>query len=901
MKNYPGPMDNVKRQKKIPRFVKISGLVVILIFIILILLLQLAPGIVKSYIKGQAKDMGLASPGLEVRDFNLSKLDIQKLQLGDNVSVPFLSVDYSLWALLRGDIKHISVSGMTLQLDYNENKKEWILKGLEPLFNQQKQEKGKGNLILRNLRVDSSILRINTYRSGQPLLIPLEFKAGYIEKTKSYDFSAGFYPFGEAVFIKGNLNPDSGNGKITIHSDNFQPGNILSSLDILPGIFFKSRVRFRADLSLKDWKIQYAEVNAGTDEFRVFHPLGYLEGSLNLDVKVSEKLEPTDIRFRGAVKSLSFSPYNLAIDTPFTFHVQGDRMGVLEFEFSPFEFSEPHNLRAEALYGKISGLPGRPEIKGSYRFEIPRGFIGPILVQAMPFPMTGEFKVNPGSEKEDPVWEIKGNGSSSGSFLSYGDMESKCGHMELEFVASGGKTDTSSSVKIDIKKLSIKFEDFVFSADRLHSFTKVTGSPGSGLTGSGRLKVLGGRLEQADGLKAGGITLDFPWTPSLPREDKAGKTGTFHIQTFEVSGFHLNNITGQVRQNRQGFEFSGDIHTPLKDLKLNLSGYGKFSGDREREGLDLLADFSIPSTFLPEGTDLGKLHPLLQGIRGSGELSGFVRISSLMGSEAALRTTNTSISLDLDNKSGKLVINGLNGELKLKDLFNFVSEKRQQLNFKNLNIGGIPLTGGELTFEIESPESIFFESGEFKCFNGRILLNPLRYMTDSGDIHVSFYCDRIDFDRLVNTIMGEEIAFGDAELNGIIPVVISEGVPVFKDGYLYSTPGIKGNIKFRESSVVSGGVLLVEEAVKDFNYDWIKVKMYSVGKLLNVNVVMDGVPAGKLPLTFNSKSKDIVRDRSGKKRINLKGLLLELNFKDIDLENLLKQGSKIYLYNKKKK
>jgi hypothetical protein len=136
-------------------------------------------------------------------------------------------------------------------------------------------------------------------------------------------------------------------------------------------------------------------------------------------------------------------------------------------------------------------------------------------------------------------------------------------------------------------------------------------------------------------------------------------------------------------------------------------------------------------------------------------------------------------------------------------------------------------------------------------------------------------------------------------LNGLLTVDMIDGIPVFRDGYLYSTPGVGGNIKFTRSEAISGGVLIVEEAVKDFNYDWIKVKLDTAKENLNMIAYINGIPAGKLPLTYDSKSKDIIRDPGGRRNLELKGLLLELHFTDIDLKGLMKGGAKIYFQEKK--
>jgi hypothetical protein len=252
--------------------------------------------------------------------------------------------------------------------------------------------------------------------------------------------------------------------------------------------------------------------------------------------------------------------------------------------------------------------------------------------------------------------------------------------------------------------------------------------------------------------------------------------------------------------------------------------------------------------------------------------------------------------LEMESDTGGIKCQGMNTEIIFKDLLNFQTEISQRIDFKSVDVSGMQLNAGHLDFEVINAESIYIEGGEFAFSGGRILLQPLRYNLNGGDLKVTLYGDRINFSEIVNRLQGAKVAFGEAELNGMLTVGISGGIPVFRDGYLYSTPGVGGNIKFTQSEAISGGVLLVEEAVKDFNYDWIKLKINTniLNDKLNITAYINGVPAHKLPLTYDMKTKDIVRDKAGGNSLELKGLLLELRFNDLDLKRLMKGGLKIY-------
>ena len=359
----------------------------------------------------------------------------------------------------------------------------------------------------------------------------------------------------------------------------------------------------------------------------------------------------------------------------------------------------------------------------------------------------------------------------------------------------------------------------------------------------------------------------------------------------------MGRIMCRVSQFNEGFAFSGNIHTPVKNLAAKINGSLKAPDS----GLQALVNIAVEETNLPADTDLGALLPALSGYA----VSGGVKLSAGISLDAGQIRSSAVLNLknvDLDTGPGGIKCSGIETTLKMTDLISFTSEFSQQLSFANLDIGGVAVNGGSIIFRVEDADTIFIEKGEFSFCDGRVLLNPFRYelAAETGeDFQITLFCDRIDFDKMVNIIMGNEISEGDAQLNGILPLTISKGTPVFGDGYLYSTPGVKGNLKFKESKVISGGVLIVEEAMKDFEYEWIRVKLDSKAERLNLEVLIKGEPANKLPLTYDAKTKDIVRDEGGKRRVLLKGLELKLRFIDIDLKQLLQDGTRIYFLDKK--
>ncbi|MCP4214090.1 MAG: hypothetical protein GY765_05500 [bacterium] len=873
------------------------------------------PGFTESFIKTKAKELGLVSPRLKVRDVGLNKIGITGLQVGDKngFSVSFLSLDYTPAEMRNGKIKKIAASGALLKIE--RSPKGWVLKGLQPLMEATSGESPQ--VVAENIEIRHSVIQLSL--NGQSLALPIQLQARYSAEKQSYFFSASIQPLGAVIQLKGDINPYTGTGTFEITGNNIRlehfPGEILPAAEL----FFKSRIALQATVHIKQWDTLQASVKLQANDFKVRFPGGIVDCALDLGFSFSTASALQDIALTAAIKEFSYPAYKLGTSAPFTFVLKGPRLQELEFSFSPFTPLRQRELRVEALSGTIHGVPQKPVVKGLYELRIPAsrsgeagfipkgapiGFLArllPGLQSPFPLSLAGGFSVSPAGGDEPLTWELKGKGSCRKLLFDRG-IRALCNQLFLDLTLSGRGGDLKSFKKVTLKGIEITHGDNTFRADQIRMSTRLKLSEKNGFSGSGRIKLKAGQINGPDGLQSGEITADLPWGYTSSGNGRI-REGTIDIQSLAVSGFTLGRIRGKIRQSNRTLQLSGEILTAVEQLRLKLSGAASYT--KNGGGLKYSVAFSMPTATLPIDTDLALLHPMFQGMTLSGELyaGGIIAYNpnadKVFQSEGQLKAKN--IALVLVGEEDNITVNGVNTDIRFTDLMEMVSQKKQVLRFSDIDMHGFKVTDGSFVFNIESPDSIFIEKGEGRIFLGKVMTRSFRYQPGKGDISTALYCDRLDFDRLINRLMEQEIAFGDAELNGLIPVEVSGGTFKIADGYLYSTPGIKGNIKFTDSSMISGGVLLVEEAVKDFNYDWIKVQMDSDGERLNVTLFLDGVPADKLPLTLNSKTKDIVRDKKGRKTLNLKGLLLELRLWDIDLKSLLKTGSKIIFSGEKGK
>jgi len=866
---------------------KIFKILMIPVIVLFALFFFFLPSLVESYLSDTLKKMGLEDPQLSVRHVGINQLDIQHLSLGTpgkpGLMIPNLAVDFSWLDLLKGKIRKIEITGMKLNVVVG---KEGItVKGLEPLF--KTKSEGKPTLPFRRVEIDSSVARLDW--EGRTMSIPFTLSAETAASGEIVAFSMDLTPYGEAITVRGTLNKDTGTGAISITADNTHLEKYFNDFNISFFQWLKSLVQLSAEIDVTDWGIRGSHVSLVIPAFSAGFAGGNLNGSVNLDFSLDQNWQPGDVRMK--LRFEGIDDRDLKIEIPFDLDIDGSRLGALQFKLADLRLQQPPGIRFNDFTGTASLDNNQLQVQGSYECGIDPDFVSwlsPALEMKGKLEIKGNVRVL--ANDKGTEWNLDGKGRGK-VLLTSKIVRAGMDNLGLSFASTGNGANIKNHLEVELKGVEIKYEDMVFSAGSILSRNSVEATDEKNWTARGRLKMAAARVKQTGGIAAEGIGVDAPWQYPFSGPDP----GNWEIASLKLGDLDMGKITGEIKQNKTGVEFSGAVHTPVESLKIKVNGACHYL--EPQTGIDglLQLQFEIPETQIARDSQLSGLHPALAGYRWGGNVSGSGAVTFIKGnlsSRARLKLRD----LEMESDTGGIKCRGMNTEIIFKDLLNFQTEISQRIDFKGVDLSGMQLNEGHLVFEVISADSIYIEGGEFVFSGGRILLQPLRFNLKGEDLKITLYGDRIDFAEVVNALQGNKIAFGDAELNGMLTVGISDGIPVFRDGYLYSTPGVGGNIKFTRSEAISGGVLLVEEAVKDFNYDWIKLKINTniLNDKLNITAYINGVPAHKLPLTYDMKTKDIVRDKAGDNNLELKGLLLELRFNDLDLKRLMKGGLKIY-------
>ena len=203
------------------------------------------------------------------------------------------------------------------------------------------------------------------------------------------------------------------------------------------------------------------------------------------------------------------------------------------------------------------------------------------------------------------------------------------------------------------------------------------------------------------------------------------------------------------------------------------------------------------------------------------------------------------------------------------------------------NTGPFNFNNGKIRFSLEDGKSINIENLKFNWCNGIVSTEAFRLPSDDNAVHLTLYCDRLEMEDLFHQL-GAFDPEGGGTLNGRIPVVIKNTEIGFDNGFLFSTPGEGGRIFIRNLDRMLAGIPkntpefsqldLAGEALKNFEYKWVKLKLNTHGDTLAVNMQLDGKPVSALPFEYNRDLNSFVRVNAQSPGSNFQGIKLDVNF-----------------------
>lgn len=234
--------------------------------------------------------------------------------------------------------------------------------------------------------------------------------------------------------------------------------------------------------------------------------------------------------------------------------------------------------------------------------------------------------------------------------------------------------------------------------------------------------------------------------------------------------------------------------------------------------------------------------------------------------------------------------------LEFPDLPEIQSSPSQLCRIGKLDFGNIEMDKGNVFFRIDDSQSLFIEKVKLNWCGGRIETGALRLKKGMENLDTTLYCDRLGYTELLNQLgIGE--AEGEGALNGRLPLFISRDGVRFDDGFLFSTPGNSGIVRFNNTDQLRQGMGAIEEApyleyslksLENFRYNWTKLRFNSEEKDLMVSMQLDGKPADPLP--YGYRKGQIVKMEKGQGIQH--PIRLDVNFR-LPLNDIFRYGKNI--------
>lgn len=391
--------------------------------------------------------------------------------------------------------------------------------------------------------------------------------------------------------------------------------------------------------------------------------------------------------------------------------------------------------------------------------------------------------------------------------------------------------------------------------------------------------------------------IPFQWPyPSLEMEKIEYRNEEKRYCTIDKLKYYdmdVGSISSVPYQDGIGIRFTGQYKDLVPDFRIDFSGR---AGMNNEGNFVSKVDFKASEYERVIKIDLGKFSPQLTGMffEGNLDINGNCKLIGSTITSSALITMHNS-KIEVPEK--KMVLEGIDLDLDIQDLYNFHSAPDQVLKFKRFAWGDIEMNEGEAEFQIESSSSFFLKKSSFSWCGGHVYTDGLHVKSGKRELDIICYCDRLKLATILKQFKAAS-ADGEGAVNGRIPVSYKGKKIEILDGFLYSTPGEGGTISFRTDTLIPGAsgvqqsiqMQIAQEALKNFNYDWTKLSLQSQGDDLVILMQMDGRPADLLPFGFKKDSG--LYKTEGQPKAHFQGIRFNINFR-LPLDKMLYYGAGI--------
>jgi hypothetical protein len=902
---YHAHIINRKKEMKYKRTIAVSSLIVGSLLLLCLTLISCFFLFVPRYVESKIlppilKDIGVEMSSVSVRSIGLTGVELSDIKLGsadsEGLSVDSIRIDYSLRDLTDRHVKKITVSGITVRAAYENG--NLSIKGLEKLFESQKKQDNKKQEPSRPFNVNTLLIKNSTLNlkvEESIFAVPFDFTASSFNQYRMpVEYSLKSYPGGNAVTLEGKK---EGTDKISLK----MTGNNL------PLNFFEDLVNRAVPVNMR---------GKGSIDLKALFSTESFSFS---DISLLCRLDKANIRYSGVEmknpvgSGITREPVNIKLESPDTIH--------WDYDVSPF-------LLLYDSYLVSSNMSGNLTVEGDSFSSNTRAVTRLISKDHLP-PVQWDISAKGDIKSQKANLQIKGLFNEEAGSIKLDDINVTALSPVIKADLDYDGNLLSGSYRIDLKKVSAEKKEMSFSVpavsvkgnisqpEDLNGYVLSYSAAGNGVNIKGfdlngdipDLRIKGSikysmekgfnadallsfkngavKMEQGQ-LNINNISGKLPvvW----PLAENRGK-GKLDIKEINYGDYTLGPVDINIPIKGDSILFDGTaLYPALPDMPIKVAGKTSLNDPFA----DTVLSFEIPG--YRTGSDI-KLDKLVYGLRG-------FRFNGNVESRGEVKLSNTILSSGLDfkiengklaNSKKKLTIENISLNLRLEDLIKTVSPYGQKLKVDKISIGDISVTDFKVDFRIDSLSSIFIEQAKFRWCGGTINIQSFRIETDKDEYLLTLFCDRLSLAQILEQF-GVSGVTGGGTVNGKIPVTISNGKISFEDGFLYSTPGGGGKISITGTDIFKQGMApgtpeyiqmdIASEALKAFDYSWVKMALNSIDDELMVKLQFDGKPEKKLPFRYDKNLNRFMRVESNVEGSNFQGISLDVNLK-LPLDELL--------------
>ena len=469
------------------------------------------------------------------------------------------------------------------------------------------------------------------------------------------------------------------------------------------------------------------------------------------------------------------------------------------------------------------------------------------------------------------------------------DLHQESSHVhtpELEVDAVVKKEGDPKALAVDVDAVCRKTKIVAGQARAFVNKGGITGRilmpASSGLSFQGRPFLSGAALAMKDnGIQAKGVYFDLPLTYPFNHIKASGRAGARQVILHDQFAPAVYARITQVSD--LAVDINAEItHTGIPGLTLDFSGQAGLDA-----GNNLFANGQIATNHVSITQDTAgrfisgmSLDDTLEAGLAAG--ARFSYTNQRLDSSANIQLDNGFLNLAESGFSAS----GISADIHFNDLTIPSTLPGQHINIDTFNAGQFKFNNGKIRFSLENGKTIHIENLKFNWCNGIVSTEAFRLPADDNAVELTLYCDRLKMADLFGQL-GAFDAQGGGTLNGRIPVKMKNGQISFDNGFLFSTPGQGGQILISNLDRMLVGIPenrpefsqldLAGEALKNYEYRWVKLKLNTHGDTLAVNMQLDGKPALTLPFKYDRNLNSFIRVSAQNPGSNFQGIKLDVN------------------------